>query len=799
MRSKLAGILLATLAASAVLGPVAAAEERTLATLTDIRQESGERSTRLIFESTSPLTYTYYSPDPLTLVIDLPEVDASKVPAKVNVGTQEVESVRVTNMARADGHKLVRVEVRLASLVPYQIFSKDNRLNVLCERSDGIRALAPAREQAAPPRSEPPPAAEPAAPAAEHAAPRAETPVVSSAATVIEAQNPSQRPARKAPASRLLAVEQSSEGGELALAVKADGKLQYQDFYLSNPDRLVIDFSGVTNRVAQRSLEVKQGPVARVRVAQFSQAEPKVTRLVLDLDGKPRYRIIEGSDGIKIVFGQGAAAAPPTLASLPNVEAALEAAPGALSAPELTPVPAVPEGAAPEAGKSELDSYAAKIVGSDEKKYTGHPITMDFKDGDLQDIFRLFADISGLNVVVNPGISGKVTLKLVEVPWDQALDLILKANGLGYTREENVIRIARLADLQNEEKARRTLSEERELAGDLVTWRKSLSYARAESLGPVVTKVALSARGSIISDARTNTMIITDLPARLEKAKDLIADLDRPNPQVEIEARIVVTSRNFTRELGIQWGWLNQRTAQYGNTLDRTFPHSIILNGQGTPGAGLDASQNGLATTAGIGQGGRGYMVNLPSNYNTSFGISMGNLLGNFNLDAALTALESQGRGRILSTPRIATQNNMAAEIKQGVQLPIQIVQNNTVTVTFKDAVLTLKVTPQITEANTVILNLEVENNEADFARVVGSGAAAIPPIKTQSAKTMLLVADGATAVIGGIYKSSESWSRDSTPLLGDVPIIGYLFRNRKMNQQNDELLLFITPKIIRG
>jgi type IV pilus secretin PilQ/predicted competence protein len=798
MRAKLAGILLATLAASAILGPVAAAEERTLATLTDIRQDSSERSTRLIFESSHPLTYTYYSPDPLTLVIDLPEVDASKVPAKVNVGTQEVESVRVTNMARADGHKLVRVEVRLANLVPYQIFSKENRLNVLCERSDSIRALSPAREQGEPQRTDLPPARVPSVEPPQAAAPAA-APIVTSSAPPTVGPKAEGRSASRAPASRLLAVEPSSEGGDLALSVKADGKLQYQDFYLSNPDRVVIDFAGVTNRVAQRTLAVKQGPVERVRLAQFSQSEPKVARMVLDLASKARYRIIEGTDGIKIVFGQGATVAAPTLASLPNVEAAFEEPPTVLAAPEMKPVPAVPDGPAPDAEKTDLEAYAAKIVGSEEKKFTGHPITMDFKDGDLQDIFRLFADISGLNVVVNPGISGKVTLKLVEVPWDQALDLILKANGLGYTREENVIRIARMGDLRGEEEARRKLAEERELAGDLISWRKSLSYAKAQELAPTITKVALSSRGSIIWDARTNTMIITDLPGRIEKAKDLVADLDRPNPQVEIEARIVVTSRNFTRELGIQWGWLNQRTAQYGNTLDKTFPHSLILNGQGTPGAGLSADQSGLATNAGIGQTGRGYMVNLPANYNSSFGISMGNLLGNFNLDAALTALESQGRGRILSTPRIATQNNTPAEIKQGVQLPIQIIQNNTVTVMFKDAVLTLKVTPQITEANTVILNLEVENNEADFARVVGSGAAAIPPIKTQSAKTMLLVANGATAVIGGIYKSSESWSRDSTPFLGDIPILGYLFRNRKFNQANDELLLFITPKIIRG
>jgi type IV pilus assembly protein PilQ len=391
-----------------------------------------------------------------------------------------------------------------------------------------------------------------------------------------------------------------------------------------------------------------------------------------------------------------------------------------------------------------------------------------------------------------------VTLKLNEVPWDQALDLILKANGLGYTLEGNVIRIARLSDLQKEEQDRRKLAEEKALAGDLGTLTTRISYAKAQELSEVLKRAgALSARGTINVDARTNTMIVKDLPAFLERAKELIAELDRATPQVEIEARIVVTSRNFTRDLGIQWGFLNQQTPQFGNTNQRTFPSSVILNGQGVPAqGGLPADQNGLAPAGGIGTTGRGYAVNLPAaGFNTALGVSLGNLIGSFNLDAALTALERQGRGRLLSTPKVTTQNNQQAEIKQGVQIPIQTVANNTVTVQFKDAVLTLKVTPQITEAGTVILQLEVENNAADFANLVNG----IPPINTQSAKTQVLVMDGSTAVIGGIYQSNEQTSQSSTPFLGRLPILGYLFRNRFVQSTNNELLLFITPRIIKG
>jgi type IV pilus assembly protein PilQ len=805
MRAKLVGALAMTFLVIAAAATPAWCEDRTPTAITDIRQETGERQTRLIISCTGPLAYTYYTPDPLTLVVDVPEVDSSKVPARINVGTAEVESVRVTNMARADGRSLARLEIRLASLVPYQIFSKGSDLNLVFERpaTAAAAASAPAASAVMAPlpaglpaaaselmaavAPDVPPTEKPLEPEA-HQAPAAPAPVAEAAPA-----------APRHPATRILSVVQSAERGNLAVTVRADGSLRYQDFFLGNPDRLVVDFKNVVSRSAIRSIEVNQGPVRKVRLAQFSAADPKVARLVLDLSSRAPYRIVDAADGVKIVFGEGATPAPAPLAALkaepepePQMAGGAPPPPALLPAPLPAPLPDL----APEPQEPGLSS-ATNLTGA-EKVYTGHPISLDFKDGDLQDIFRLFADISGMNVVVNPGVSGKVTLKLNEVPWDQALDLILKANGLGYTLEGNVIRIARLSDLQREEQERRKLAEEKALAGDLGTLTTRISYAKAGELSEVLKRAgALSARGTINVDVRTNTMIVKDLPAFLDRAKELIAELDRATPQVEIEARIVVTSRNFTRDLGIQWGFLNQQTAQFGNTTSRSFPHSVILNGAGVPATGgLPADQSGLASAAGIGPDGRGYAVNLPAaGFNTALGVSLGNILGSFNLDAALTALERQGRGRLLSTPKVTTQNNQQAEIKQGVQIPIQTVANNTVTVQFKDAVLTLKVTPQITEAGTVILQLEVENNAADFANLVNG----IPPINTQSAKTQVLVMDGSTAVIGGIYQSNEQTSQSSTPFLGRLPILGYLFRNRFVQSTNNELLLFITPRIIKG
>jgi type IV pilus assembly protein PilQ len=816
MRAKLAGSLSLVILASLLAGG-AVADDRAAA-ITEIRQESNSHSTRLVVACTGPVAYTYYSPDPLTLVVDIPEVDPSKVPSRISVGTREVESVRVTSMVRADGRSLARVEVRLASLVPYQIFSKDTTLNLVFERGAEAASSGAATDRTA--ATEPAPAAPATAKVVEAPEPadvtmarRADEPKVTEPAVVItprKRQTPAQtavveRPARGTghPASRIVALSQADDDGRLSFDVKADGTLKYQDFFLGNPDRLVIDFKDVLRSASIRTLDVNKAPVRKVRLAQFSAASPRVARMVLDLSARAPYRIVEGADGVKILFGEGEVPKAAPLAALkPEADAAAampapEAAMPVQILPGPAPMPVLPDPQAAPPTPERPAEFQPVTLNPGEKQFTGHPISLDFKDGDLQDIFRLFADISGLNIVVNPGVSGKVTLKLNEVPWDQALDLILKANGLGYTLEGNVIRIAKLTDLQSEEQARRKLAEERALAGDLASLTTRISYAKAQDLSDVLRKAgALSARGSLNVDPRTNTLIINDLPSFLEKAKDLIATLDLPTRQVEIEARIVVTSRNFTRDLGIQWGFNQANSPRLGNTTGLTFPNSLIINGQGVPATGgISADQNGQASGAGIGTTGRGYAINLPAaGFNSAIGISLGNILGSFNLDAALTALERQGRGRLLSTPKITTQNNQAAEIKQGVQIPIQTVANNTVTVSFQDAVLTLKVTPQITEAGTVILTVDVQNNSADFANLVNG----IPPINTQSAKTQVLVRDGATAVIGGIYQSNEQTAQQMTPFLGRVPILGYLFRNRFVTSTNNELLLFITPRIIK-
>jgi type IV pilus assembly protein PilQ len=277
-------------------------------------------------------------------------------------------------------------------------------------------------------------------------------------------------------------------------------------------------------------------------------------------------------------------------------------------------------------------------------------------------------------------------------------------------------------------------------------------------------------------------VIISDLPDRLTIASDLINTLDKPQPQVEIEARIVQANKNYARQLGIQWGFNGKVDPSLGNTTNLAFPNNGSLGGR----LGAQGPTGGTQVPT---------AVNLGAPAPTSaVGLALGSINGAFNLDFALTAAETSGNLRVLSTPRVSAQNNMEAEITQGVQIPIQTVANNTVTVSFRDAALTLKVTPQITASGTVIMKIALENAQPDFSRSVNG----IPPINTQRANTQVLVNDGQTTVIGGIFVSQEQSLKDQTPGLAQIPLIKWLFQRNQVSDQSTELLIFITPKISR-
>jgi type IV pilus assembly protein PilQ len=407
-----------------------------------------------------------------------------------------------------------------------------------------------------------------------------------------------------------------------------------------------------------------------------------------------------------------------------------------------------------------------------ERAYVGEPIDLKVTNADVTDVLRTFAQISGLNVIVQPGVTGTVTAELENVPWDQALEQILKINNLDYELDGNVMRIAPTSVLKNEATERQQLAAAKALAIPLRTVYQRLSYAQAgEVAGLLKAGQAglLSQRGSVVVDQRTNALIIKELPSNMDAVLSVIDLLDAPEPQVMIEARIVETTKNFSRDLGINWGFQAIADAAHGNTTGLVFPSN--------------GTANGSVNLAGAGQNG---VLNL----------KLGNVLNTFNLDVALQAAESEGLITILSAPKVATLNNHHASIQSGLQIPVQTVLNNTVTVQFINATLRLDVVPQVTAEGTVLMEIDISKREPQTALLVPGATNA--PISTKDARTRLVVRDGGTAVIGGIYKITSNNAENRVPGLGNLPIIGYLFKNKSRSEINDELLIFITPRIIK-
>ena len=430
-----------------------------------------------------------------------------------------------------------------------------------------------------------------------------------------------------------------------------------------------------------------------------------------------------------------------------------------------------------------------------DRQYTGHPVSLDFQGADLRAVLRTFAEISGLNVVIDPKVNGTVDVALRDVPWDQALDNILRANSLGYVVNGTIVRIAPLDALEAEQKKLSDLAKAQAEAGQMTTLTRQLSYAKGEEIVALLKSAnVLSPRGTAYVDARTNTLILTDLADRLQTSTQLINTLDTAQPQVEIEARIVQTNKDYARALGVQWGFNGRVDPGLGNTTPLAFPNSGNLGGRtpGAPGSGGLQGQTGGTITTQVPTA-----VNMAVAGATSgIGLALGSVNGALNLDVALSALEKEGHVKLLSTPRVTTQNNVAAEIAQGVQVPYQTTANNTVTVQFKDAALILRVTPQITAANTVIMSISVDNGSV--GEVFTGPAGQVPSINTQRANTQVLVSDGQTTVIGGIYVSTETTTTDRTPGLSRLPLLRWLFKRDAIEDHSRELLIFITPRIIK-
>ena len=618
---------------------------------------------------------------------------------------------------------------------------------------------------------------------------------------VIAVPNASAQTAQLTPVSvqpqraTISAVEVAQSGLETTVHITGAGDLRYQSSRLDSPPRLVLDFADTRLDVKRYKVASEFAPVMDVRLG---QPLPGQSRVVIDLSAHAHYTIQENGSNITLSFAAPAASVEPA-ALHPSQKAAQPKALDArvpemplpswltdksfaLGSPRSGPAaPLVPTAQTPAA-----DMQPSAAGPAPEKKYTGDPISVNLKDVDLKDFFRLIHEISGLNVVLDPAVRGNVTLVLDEVPWDQALDIVLRNNGLTKEIDGNVLRIATQDTLRHEADQRRDLAKAQAESIEPVTVTRVLSYAQAMTLVGTVKRF-LTSRGDVIADQRSNTLIIRDIPSSIPKIDNLLRQIDRKSQQVEIDARVVQTSRSFAHEIGTQFGF-SVPTGVTGNTGFGgvagipTFLSPVIHSVQ-TPFSTGGGAANQIPLNS-----------NLPANGPTS-GFTFATQGHNYAVDFILTLMESHGVGKILSEPKGITQNNEKLTVKQGQQIPIQTNINNTISTQYVDAVLKLEVTPQITAEGTVFLDVDVENTQVDQSIAVQGQ----PGLDTQSTQTKVLVNDGGTVVIGGVVITNQNTTIDQVPLLGSVPLIGNLFKHTAISTSTQELLFFVTPRILPG
>jgi type IV pilus assembly protein PilQ len=458
--------------------------------------------------------------------------------------------------------------------------------------------------------------------------------------------------------------------------------------------------------------------------------------------------------------------------------------------------------------------------------YTGERISMSFQDIETRALLQILADTSGQNIIVSKSVTGNIALRLTNVPWDQALDIVLKTEGLDKRKQDNVIIIGPAEELAAREKAeaaaRKDLQELAPLRSEFV----QVNYAKAADLADLIKSQGgslLSARGVVTVDERTNTLLLQDTADRLADIRRLVATLDIPIRQVLIEARIVIVNDDFTRELGVRAGYTNIKSNGSDGALITSGSAAAVDTGlasaldnlasNGTvspidvptgPAGMLDRYNVNLPVTSPAGRGagavrgggdGRG-RVNLPV-ANPAGSIALAILGNDYLVDLELSALQAEGRGEVKSSPHIIAANQKEVSIEQGVEIPYQqAASSGATTVEFKKAVLSLKVTPQITPDNRIILDLNVKKDSVGQITVV-SGGVAIPSIDTREISTQVLVNDGQTVVLGGILETEDRESVTKVPYLGDVPVLGRLFKTTRRTNNKDELLIFVTPKIL--
>jgi len=656
-----------------------------------------------------------------------------------------------------------------------------------------VAETAPTRSAEAPAREIAPPPADALKSAPKPPAVRSAVEAVPSSPIATEPRNDKPLPPAKSMTD--LTVQRTKD--RLVVLITGDGELTYDVTKLSG-NRLVIDLMNVINGTKRQAVPVGHQFMRQIRIGvhQFPQAK---VRLVLDLGRTVPYIIEKTGAQLRVTLSEQALAvqAPQgTQTVTRSVPGPAEVGAGGASAgpPPATnvasmsprrsvpvPVPARLKFLDPLTSLAQPRPDQPTDIGGlgGPERFTGKRISLDFQDAEISSVLRLIADVSGLNMVVGEAVKSKVTLKLLNVPWDQALDLILKLNNLGQIREGNILWIDTLANITRLRDDAAKAKESTLKAEELVTRIIYLNFADAAKTVDVA-KSNLSTRGEIKVDSRTNALVVRDISDNLTRVEKIVRDLDQRTPQVQIEARIVQASKSFARGLGVQWGISSINVGSDPNS------KTIRLGTDGTSAFGAQSSN---------------FLVNLPA---AASGVSVpgstvGLIIGKFfgtsgQLDLRLSAGEALGQTKIISAPKIITLDNKPAKLEQGQQVPFATTSLQGTQTTFVDATLTLNVTPHvIPHANTVRLEIKVTKN-AIGAITVTAG----PTIDKKEATTEILLRDGETTVIGGIFEETRSDSTQGVPWFNRIPFLGWLFKNEGVSVNTTELLVFVTPIIVK-
>lgn len=567
----------------------------------------------------------------------------------------------------------------------------------------------------------------------------------------------------------------NEKNGEIILSIHSQSLIRYTVSSLLDPLRLVLDFTEMKKGGLPDLFPVNRGVVDKVRTFYFRNGN--VLRMEIFLNQDANYHIKAGSEN--------------------KLSIHLDYAPAQQSKAEESSVPEKPiqTESIPSSEKALLGRSSVTATDTDSCKVlldeADEKIDLNFQSASLTNILRIFSEISGFNIIIPDQVKGNVNIKLHSVPWNQAFKIILDNHQLAIRCiGDNIINVVPLADIEKEiaaQAAIRTAAEKEEAlkkaaainSEAMITEVKRINYGLISDISKSLDPFK-SEGGHIIVDTRTNTFILTDLRANIEKMLWSIEIMDKKTPQILIESRIVEVSKDYSKELGIQWGLTGSFAPKDAITdfNSQSDPRVAITDGSGNQGVGNTLVNLGTTSTA-----------------TSGVGIIVGNILSGLDLDIKLSALESDGRGRILSTPKIMTTDNHTAKISSGRQIPFQTTSQEGTQTDFVDAALSLEVTPHVTSDGNVLLDIKATKNAADFANVASTDN--LPTVTTNEAISQVIVQNGGTTVLGGIFERTTTGIENKVPFFSDIPFLGWLFKNADDADTVSELLIFLTPTIV--